>query len=568
MKTLQQLKIEFERSEDYLMKFESKDYIFKNSLRQIQQSYQSIAWYNCFINKNVEKTKHALFNSGMTIIKADHLFRDRTSELLSKPRIALSEIALSDSVELIKRLSDLDFLYPVDLNKMELFSDLVQKGETQIYTALIIKAAIGDTSGLEELLNIVQYNPKAKKKNEWFTDELPFFEGIIKKDKDKIFNTISHLCSPKQHKITNSYNGIYKELISFPAIGYAKIAWLNKIEVEFENPLIVNELLPIQPIKEYIDEIELLIPKMTLESDYKFHNGLKVRQKSDVLDVFNFSHPQLHGKESIIEELIPDVIDFKTEFIGLKTGKKYKEGLLIGTSRKFDGNILLEKVQEIKKIGLFMKKKVLNVLQDYLDDIDEISKTQRGVILNLNEEFKLEYKEEEKSISQKKREAISKTKKEHLNKLGKLCLSKLGYEIYQSEIKALKNYDSDEEYGSTLNFLSTRLSEDGVLFLIDLDWRTEIIVFENYLNHSLIENFGETLDINIAEQYSKTSSISADGLFEKYNKSLEQNGYELTLLDTESDSYIFFINKLVDSDLIDTLIKEIGFKKLEVNYGL
>lgn len=567
MKTLQQLKIEFERSEGYLKKFESKDYIFKNSLRQIQQSYQTIAWYNCLVHKNVENTKHALFNSGMTILKADQLFSDRTSELLSKPRIALSEITLSDSVEVIKRLSDLDFLYPVDHNKMELFSD-VQKGETQIYTALIIKAAIGDTSGLEELLNILQNNPKAQKKNEWFKDEIPFFEGIIKKDKDKIFNTISHLCSPKQHKITNSYNGIYKELVSFPAIGYAKIAWLNKIEVEFENPLIVNELLPIQPIKEYIDEIELLIPKMTLESDYKFHNGLKVRQKSDVFDVFNFSHPQLHGKESIIEELIPDVIDFKREFIGLKTGKKYKEGILIGTSRKFDGNILLEKVQEIRKIGLFKKKKVLNFLQEYLDDIDEISKTQRGVILNLNDEFKLEYKEEEKSMSQKKRKSISKTKKENLTELGKLCLSKLGYEIYQSEIKALKNYDSDGEYGSTLNFLSTRLIEEGVLFLIGLDWKTEIIVFENYLIRSLKENFSETLDINIVEQYSKTSSISTDGLFEKYNKSLEQNGYELTLLDSDSDSYIFFINKLVDSDSIDTLIKKIGFKKMEVNNGL
>lgn len=563
MNALQKLEIEFEKAENYLNKFESKDYIFKNSLRQIQQAYQTIAWHNWFIDKNIEKTKSAFFNSAMTIIHASQLFDGETSSLLSKPRITLSEIALSDSTQLIKKLSDLDFMCPNNSGKMELFSNLIKKGEIQIYTALIIKAMVGDKSGLEELLNIIQNNPIAKKRNEWFTTEIPFFEGILKNDKDKIYNTISHLSSPKEHKITNSYNGTYKELISFPAIGYAKIAWLNNIELEFENPLLINELLPIKPISKYINEIELLIPKMTLESEYKFHNGLKVKQKSDVFDVFIFSHPQLHGKNCVTEELVPNILDFESNFIGLKSFTKYKEGLLVGTSRKLNKNILLEQIQKTKKIGLFKKKKALSVLQKYLADIDEVSKTQRGVVLKLDGKFNLEYTKEERPTIPKKTKAISKAKKESFKELGQLCLSNLAFEIYKDEIKSLKNYDSDEEYGSTLNFLSESLSSKGILFLISLDWKTEITVFENYLIRSIKENFSETLDINISELYSETSSISADSIFQKYNESIKHKGYELTLLDTDSDSYTFFINKLGDSEQIDNLIKKIGFKSLK-----
>jgi len=567
MKALQKLEIEFERSEIYLKKFESKDYIFKNSLREIQQAYQTIAWHSWFIDKNIEKTKYAFFNSAMTLINANQLFDDRTYGLLSKPRITLSEIALSDSAQVIEELSNLDFLCPDNSGKMELFTNLIKNGEIQIYTALIIKAMLGDKSGLEELLNIIQNNPRAKKRNEWFVDEIPFFEGILKNDKDKIHNTICNLSSLKKHKLTNSHNGFYEELISFPAIGYAKIAWLNNIEIEFENPLLINELLPINPISDYKDKIKLLIPKMTLESDYKFHNGLKVRKKSGVFDVFIFSNPQLHGKECVVEELIPNVLDFESNFIGLKTFKKYKEGLLVATHRKLDNNILLRKIQETKKIGLFKKKKALNVLQKYLDDIDNISKTQRSVILNLDNEFNLEYRQEEKTVVPKKRKAISKVKKEFIKELGKLCLSNLAFEIYQEEIKTLKNYDSDAEYGSTLNFLSESLSDKGILFLISLDWKTEISVFENYLTRSVKENFSETLNINISELYSENSSISADGVFQRYNESIKLNGYELTLLDSDSDSYIFFINKLIDNEVIENLLKQIGFKSLKSKTG-
>jgi len=178
------------------------------------------------------------------------------------------------------------------------------------------------------------------------------------------------------------------------------------------------------------------------------------------------------------------------------------------------------------------------------------------------------YKLNDKISKIENKPSLSKIKKEGLLELGKLCLSDLGNDIYQKEIVQLRNYDSDEEYGSTLNYLSARLHENGILFLFCLDWKAGIFDFENLLNRSLEENFSHSLKINLSEKYSERASISYNGVFLSYNKSLKSDGFELTILDTDNDSYTIFVSKLSDNEKIKNLIERIGFKKLKIENGL
>ncbi|MFC4263902.1 Imm49 family immunity protein [Ferruginibacter yonginensis] len=46
-------------------------------------------------------------------------------------------------------------------------------------------------------------------------------------------------------------NDIHAQYVSFPALGYAKLAWLKGIEVEVKSHLVPKELLPIQPLEKY-----------------------------------------------------------------------------------------------------------------------------------------------------------------------------------------------------------------------------------------------------------------------------------------------------------------------------
>lgn len=89
-----------------------------------------------------------------------------------------------------------------------------------------------------------------------------FFKGILDRDKDAIFDSITRLAT-KEHKRRNKNSYYMKTLISQPAMGYAKIAWINGFEVEFDSPLISNDLLPIKPSKDYQNKIQPYIDLMT-----------------------------------------------------------------------------------------------------------------------------------------------------------------------------------------------------------------------------------------------------------------------------------------------------------------
>jgi hypothetical protein len=63
-----------------------------------------------------------------------------------------------------------------------------------------------------------------------------------------------------EEKINNHRNrySFCKDFFSFPALGYAKLAWLKDIEVDINHPGVPKELLLVRPNKEYIDEYDFL----------------------------------------------------------------------------------------------------------------------------------------------------------------------------------------------------------------------------------------------------------------------------------------------------------------------
>ena len=191
---------------------------------------------------------------------------------MTLPRIPLCELALSDNQNLIQSFSEQDYVLQLSETKSKLNSELINSGRDQIYSALFLAAMKRDLTELSRLLKIVD---RPKSNSYYFVDELPIFKGLLSGNKDQIFNTINDISSPRNHKRTNSNNGIYKNIVSFPAIGYAKIAWINDYQIEFSNRHIDNELLPVNTNMEFRNEIDSTIGRMTLESDYKFHGGAK-----------------------------------------------------------------------------------------------------------------------------------------------------------------------------------------------------------------------------------------------------------------------------------------------------
>ena len=553
-----ELKNKSDRALNLLKEFASKDYIFKNSVRQIQQSYQYIAWDRWINQHDLDSFKDGLSNSILTIIRTNENFSNLGS-YMTLPRIPICELALSDNHELIETFSNQDYEVRLSQSKSQKFSEIVKSGGVQIYQALFLAAMKGNMSELSNLLSITG---RTNSKKLYFEDELPFFKGILEKNKDLIFSTINDISSSRNHKRTNSNNGIFKDITSFPAIGYAKIAWINNHQIEFENKFIDNELLPISSNVTFSNDADSIIGKMTLESEYQFHNGAKRKVRSDIYDVFVFSTNDTSDKTCVVEELIPNVHDSQPNFIGLKTGNKYPSGFLIGTNRKFDSEILFNKANEISRIGFFKKKNAKQSLQKYLDEIDEISKTQRGVKIELDDKLSLRFEPLVEIPKTTLLKNLPKKQRDALTKLGKYCFDELGFNKYAAKIKSIKNYENHEEYGSTLNYLSSQLQDEGILQFFSLDWKTEILELDSLIEQSIRQNFNLKAELDVSSKFSKQSSISADGCFTQFKKDLKFYDIELKILDSGGDSYIFLLHKAENRIKVLRLLDESKFQQI------
>ncbi|WP_046007351.1 Imm49 family immunity protein [Pseudoalteromonas rubra] len=196
--------------------------------------YRAQSCYYIFNEKNLEKAKQYFFLDGRaTEINVRIFDSDQSLKFYIRDVVYL---LLSDNADLIERFAKIEG---------ENYNARLKGGSL----VPLIQALIREDFELFDKQLKISRNRAEKKDWKWMTPDLDALEGIRKKDIPKIEEAIMTLAT-KKHRYRNPEK-IYNELLSIPALGYAKLAWLKGIEVEIDHPLIPKELLPVKPNSEY-----------------------------------------------------------------------------------------------------------------------------------------------------------------------------------------------------------------------------------------------------------------------------------------------------------------------------
>tara|TARA_R110002012_G_scaffold21035_1_gene74021 strand:+ start:2735 stop:3451 length:717 start_codon:yes stop_codon:yes gene_type:complete len=236
----------------------------------IWQAFEAEAWYKYLVENNVAESKEAFSNCAKIDLEECAFNKDIFGYKRNSPLYAV----LSDNNKIINSFSKIDYTIRSGPLKNKSYKEIVKAGKSHIYIDTIIKSMNQDYEGLSANLKTMESVLLKMKKYAVLKIDFDFFNGILNKDKDVIFKSINTL-STKEHKKRNRESAFYKDLISQPAMGYAKIAWRNGFELEFESPLIHNGLLPIKPNFNYTDKVLELKESMTLESEDPNNIGIK-----------------------------------------------------------------------------------------------------------------------------------------------------------------------------------------------------------------------------------------------------------------------------------------------------
>ncbi|MCP4522980.1 MAG: immunity 49 family protein [Candidatus Gracilibacteria bacterium] len=191
--------------------------------------------YNFFVANELTSAKQYFYLFGKTVCIDVEVFDNKDALFLNVRDCVF--VLLSGQLSLISKFSNLkDSEYKARLSKGALVP--------------CIQAVIRDDwDFLASQITICRSKIAETKNGKWINSDLEVLEGIMEKDSEKIKNAI-YVLANKEHKKRND-ESILNELISIPALGYAKLAWLKGIEVEIDHPLIPKELLPVQPNEEY-----------------------------------------------------------------------------------------------------------------------------------------------------------------------------------------------------------------------------------------------------------------------------------------------------------------------------
>jgi len=275
---ISELEENFERQSKRFEQILNGDYYFKNCRLSIWEYFQIKGWYELLINNDVQKSKQAFYDAAKTDIYYYETYKNQVTDLFSYGRTHVLETALSDNVLVINEYSQINYQLNKHGRKLVWYSEMVNDGEGHIYCALISSAMTKNKAELQRLNEIVKTKCLQLKKNQWMNIDLNFFEGILEEDETKVKNTIIQLCT-KEHKRRNKHSSFYKDIVSHPAQGYLKIAWLNNMQIEIENKYIHQEIIPIKPNEEYEDSVAKLMSTMITEEPPMNYNGQRIKSE-------------------------------------------------------------------------------------------------------------------------------------------------------------------------------------------------------------------------------------------------------------------------------------------------
>lgn len=239
--------------DDYKIKLKSLtgsfDEIKSISIDNIENSYNlnntfdifisellRLSMYYFFVENKVQEFKQYSYLSGK-LLCYDILINDRSSlQLLEDSTFLL----LSDNEKLINNFSKLRHSeYNEDVKQYINFTPCIQA---------VLRE---DWKHLEELNSYTRINIDKKRGWKKYQPDLMFFKSFLEKDSKKMKEAILLLVT-KWHK--RRYDmPLFNELISLPALTYAKLAYIKGYELDIDNPLIPKELLAVKPNNKYWD---------------------------------------------------------------------------------------------------------------------------------------------------------------------------------------------------------------------------------------------------------------------------------------------------------------------------
>lgn len=166
---------------------------------------------------------------------------------------------LTDNEDLIKIYSSLTTVNDNDHHKS--FVEAINYPREGRFNVLRFQAVLRqDWNKVNQMKEI--FHEKIKKAKNFELWEMDFYTALQNKDANSAQQIIYEYLHPKIHKYLNQHlvEEFSGDIWSHHPVMFTKLAWINGLEIEIDNPLVPMELMPIKPLDHYDYHYDFLDP--------------------------------------------------------------------------------------------------------------------------------------------------------------------------------------------------------------------------------------------------------------------------------------------------------------------
>lgn len=213
-----------------------------------------------YVEKNITKAKDLFNLQGKYKLKNSQLSAaESIIRIFWVGRTVICNVGISDNEGLIETFATHNYPINYEIRGKKIttdFKSVIKQGDESIYSELMLNAMNKDLDRLQINLDIFREITLLKKKNEKMKIDLNFYESLLTGKRENVENSIKAFLTSKEHKYRNQHD-LFPKLISYPAVGYIKMALLNGIDIDIKHDFIPMDLLLTKPLENYSNIIEL-----------------------------------------------------------------------------------------------------------------------------------------------------------------------------------------------------------------------------------------------------------------------------------------------------------------------
>lgn len=224
-------------------------------------------------NQDIQQSKQYYYQASLAKIRMASEYHKGTRAFFSGQLHGAFDHIFSDAVHLYPVFCAIHYADEAEIVNSDAYAWFGYR-MVQLFQASMMK----DWSKVTMLIEKFDQEYRAKVPKETGKRErmIGFYQALCEQDTEAVEQALLKVLDPDSVKVDSKYWDVLSgDYLCTPGMWFAKLAWICGHEIEIKHPMIISELLPVEPLARYENEYDFLFDPVLDNKPLKYFSDME-----------------------------------------------------------------------------------------------------------------------------------------------------------------------------------------------------------------------------------------------------------------------------------------------------